>query len=282
VEEGRIGKSTGFCDGFYALVRGAEKNAGALDAAALQKADRVRPGDALEYLTELHFAQVDSFGQVGDSKVWVSEIFLDAFKHREHPWELRQGGSPGVYLEPRPFGAKNTQQDRGHFGIHDGAPAGRFNGKLPRQQLRVDTVKSIGACAYVGGRAQHGEHIDGAENMSVKMDGNQVRVYLLILPHKVLHTLGNQHRVSGAIVESVAARACPSPAASPFEPKPHGIVNDPRTNLPTFPPLPLDGRDGFDAHRADPLLQLRRIHSANCREWAEGLRIADQVSDRVG
>src|SRR5579859_1451188 len=282
MEEGWIGKSTGFCDGFYALVRGAKKNTGALDAAALQKADRVRAGDALEYLTELHLAQVDLFGKVGNGKVRVSEIFLDAFKHGEHSRKLRQRGGPGVYLEPWPFAAKNAQQNRGYFGIHDGAPAGRFNGKLARQQVRVNAVKSIGAGAYVGGRPQHGEHVNSAKNMGVKVDGNQVRVYLLILSHKVFHALRNQHHVSGTVVEFVAARACPSPTASPFEPKPHGIVDNPGADLPTLAPLPLDGRDGLDAHRPNPLFQLRGIDPADFREWAEGLRIADHVSDRVG
>ena len=88
VKEGRVGESAGFRDAFNALVGGAQKDASALDAAALQKADWIGSCDSFEYFAELHLAEADSLGKIGDGKLWVSNVLLDALKDREDAREL--------------------------------------------------------------------------------------------------------------------------------------------------------------------------------------------------
>jgi hypothetical protein len=84
VEKRGIRESAAFGNALNSLICSAQQYTGALDAAALEKADGIGPGDSFKHFPELHFAEANSLGQVGYGEVGLSKAALDVLKCRKN------------------------------------------------------------------------------------------------------------------------------------------------------------------------------------------------------
>ena len=109
VEERRIAESALLGDGVNGLLRRMQQNARLLDPAALDKSNRIDPGDPAEEFTELHLTEEDGPRHIRHAEVSVAKSCLNLFEDGQKAWQLAQSGSRNSRTALSSFLAQNME-----------------------------------------------------------------------------------------------------------------------------------------------------------------------------